>query len=67
MHVNPLVDIMSPKARRISYGIVALLLLVMTAWQTADGNWLAALTSLVGTAYTALAHANTDTTQDPGA
>ena len=55
-----LVDVIPPKARRYVYGVLALVGLVYTTWQAAGGNWRAALASLVGSAVTALAHANTN-------
>lgn len=62
--MNPLLDIMSPKARKITYGVLSLVGLVFFAWQAADGDWKTAATSLLGSAITALAHANTNP-EDP--
>ncbi len=58
--MNFLIDIIPPKARRYVYGAVALIGLIVTIWQTADGDWKTALTALIASATTAMAHANTD-------
>lgn len=64
--MNFLVDILPPKTRRYVYGGVALLGLAITAWQAADHDWKTAAMTLVGSAVTALAHANTDpSSEDP--
>jgi len=55
-----LIDIIPPRARRNVYGVLSLLALAYSAWQAADGDWKAALTGLLTTAVTALAHANTN-------
>lgn len=62
--MNFLVDIIPPKARRYVYGGLSLLALIYGAWQAAGGDWRAALTSLVTSAATALAHANTSAEPD---
>lgn len=54
-----LIDIIPPQARRYVYGVLSLLALAYGAWQAADGDWKAALTALVTSAVTSLAHANT--------
>lgn len=59
--MNILVDIIPAKWRRAVYGVLALAALVVTVWQASDGDWKTALISLVGSAVTTLAHANTTT------
>lgn len=58
--MNWLVDVIPAKARRHVYGVLSLLAFAYTVWQTSDGDWRAALTGLIGSAVTALAHANTN-------
>lgn len=58
--MNMLIDIIPPKARRYVYGVLALVALVFGAVQAAGGDWKAALTALVTSAVTSLAHANTN-------
>ena len=58
--MNLLVDVIPAAWRRYVYGALSLLALVYAAWQASDGDWKAALTSLIGSAVTALAHANTN-------
>ena len=62
--MNLLVDVIPASWRRYVYGALSLLALVYAAWQASDGDWKAALTSLVGSAVTALAHANTTGTSE---
>lgn len=57
--MNFLIDAIPAKARRYVYGIVSLLAFAYATWQASDGNWKTALTSLISSAVTALAHANT--------
>lgn len=58
--MNFLIDVIPPKARRYVYGVLSLLALAYASWEAAGGDWRTALTSLVGAAVTALAHANTN-------
>ena len=59
-----LVDIIPAKWRKAVYGALALAALVVTVWQASDGDWKTALISLVGSAATAVAHANTTATPE---
>jgi len=60
--MNFLVDIVPAKWRKLAYGLLALVAFAVTVWQTADGDWKTALISLVTSAATAVAHANTNAT-----
>ena len=62
-----LTDVIPPKARKYVYAVVALLALVYGAWQANDGNWGAAMASLLASVVNALAHGNTnpDKPQEP--
>jgi len=55
-----LVDIIPPKARRYVYGGLSLVGLIYATWQAAGGDIRATIAALVGSAVTALAHANTN-------
>ena len=55
-----LIDIIPAAWRRHVYGALALGAFAYTVWQASDGNWRQALASFVGSAVTALAHANTN-------
>jgi len=57
--VQFLVDIIPAKWRKLAYGLLALAAFAITVWQTADGDWKTALISLVTSAATSVAHANT--------
>lgn len=63
--MNFLVDIIPPKARRYVYGAAALAALIFGAWQASEGDWKTAVTSLLGSTWAALAHANTTEPQEP--
>jgi len=62
--MNPLLDVMSPKARKWVYAVLSLAMLVVGVWQLADGNWTVFLVQLVGSLTHAMANANTNP-QDP--
>lgn len=57
---NVLKDYLSPKHRRLAHLILAIVLLVISALLTANGDWKQALISLAGTLYAYANKANTD-------
>jgi hypothetical protein len=59
-----LIDIIPAGARRHVYGALSLGAFAYTVWQASDGNWRQALASFIGSAVTALAHANTKAPED---
>lgn len=62
--MNFLIDAIPAKWRRYVYGVVSLLAFAYSVWQASDGDWRTALTSIVGAAVTALAHANTNSSPE---
>jgi glucose dehydrogenase len=58
--MNPLLDIVSPRARKYFYAAVALLSLADAVWELAQHNWAAVLPAVVSIASGSLAHANTN-------
>jgi hypothetical protein len=54
-----LTDLIPAKYRRYVYAIAALLAFAYGVWQAVDGDWRQFAISLIGSAVTALAHANT--------
>lgn len=57
-------DIIPAKARKYVYAAVALVALVVAAWQASDGNWDVAAGSLLASLVNALAHGNTNPDSD---
>lgn len=65
---NPLINVLTPKARAVLYAALFVVALGFAAWEAADGDWLKALglfvTSLLGA--TAASNASwTPTDTDP--
>jgi hypothetical protein len=56
---NPLTDVLPSKARKIIYALAFLALLVFTAVQGAEGNWMEALGTLLASLVPLLAASNT--------
>lgn len=60
MATNPLNDVLPAQVRKYAYAVAFLALLVFTAVQTAQGDLLVALGSLLTSLVTLLAASNTD-------
>lgn len=60
MRSNPLTDVLSPKARRVLYAVLFVLALGFSAWQAANGDWVAFTSGLVTALFGATAASNTN-------
>lgn len=60
MNLKFLIDLIPAKARKYVYAILAIAVFVYGVWQAADGNWGQFIVSLVTSAVSTLATANTD-------
>ena len=58
--MNPLMDVMSPKARKYFYACVSLAAFGWGIYVANNGDWRAIVPSVLGIAAGALAHANTN-------
>lgn len=57
--MNPLTDVLPPKARKYAYAVVSLAALVYGAYTGAHGDWGQAVGSLIGSLVGATAASNT--------
>lgn len=63
--MNPLADVLPPMTRKVLYAAVFLGLLVYSAFQLADGDWVAMIGSLLTSLAPLLAASNTPTKPEP--
>ena len=61
--MNPLTDVLPPKARQYVYAAVALAALVWSAWQVSGGDWQEFVGGLITALVTATAASNIHPTE----
>ena len=56
--MNPLIDVLPPRARKYAYAALSLAAVVYGAYQTANGDWGQVAISVIGTLTGAVAASN---------
>lgn len=62
--MNPLVDVLPPKARKYAYAALSLGAIVYGAYQTANGDWGQVVVSVIGTLTGAVAASNVNSNKE---
>lgn len=58
--MNPLTDVIPPRARKYVYAAVSLAALCLAGWEASQGEWTAFAAYIIGGLSSAMASSNTD-------